>query len=130
MSVDSQYLNSGLAQTTSTGDAGAVPRFDANGAFVQNATQIQVSSLTVSAMLDYSAGVWVCTPGSAGLTATLPAASNVAGLQYIVVNTNTNTTSITPSSPDTINNSTNSATLNNAYAANRFISTGAAWLKI
>jgi len=130
MSVDSQYLNSGSAQTTTTGDAGAVPRFDATGAFVQNVVQIGVCSLTVSAMLDHSAGLWLCTPGPAGLTATLPAASNVAGLQYIVVNTNTNTTSVAPSSPDTINGATNSATLNSAYAANSFISTGAAWLKL
>jgi hypothetical protein len=130
MSVDSQYLNSGLAQTTCTGDPGAVPRYDTNGAFVQNVLRVSVASLTASASLDYSAGVFVFTPGTSGVTATLPPASNAASLAYIVVNTNTNTTTVVPSSSDTINGSTNSATLNTAYASNRFISTGAAWLKL
>jgi len=76
MSVDSQYLNSGSAQTTTTVTPARYRAFDATGAFVQNVVQIGVCSLTVSAMWIIRL-VFGFAPPTRRSYPTLPAASNV-----------------------------------------------------
>jgi hypothetical protein len=110
MALDSQYLNSGLAQTGTAAEPGSIPVFDANGNILSGALRLSSALLTATGTaagsLTARNGLYFFT-GTAAATYTLPAESNAANVHIQVLNGTTNVLTIAPFGAELINGATN-----------------------
>lgn len=107
MAVDSQYLNSGQAQTGTAGEANVIPRSDANGNIFFNAiggTQFINATGTAAGTLGnlFSSILY---GGSTTATYTMP--PEAKGAKFTIVNGTSNALTLTPNGAELINQSTN-----------------------